>query len=152
MAHYRPSETLNPTALVHEAYLRLVGDGNDRRFHDRGHFFAAAATAMRHIRIDQARRKKTQKRGGNLQRLELDDLAAPAPDDELLALDEALDTLARLSPRQAQMVEGRFFGGLEIPEIAEWLGVSEATVLRDWRASKAWLARELRRDRPAIRA
>src|SRR5215475_14254700 len=85
LAHDRPGETLNPTALVHEAYLRLVGEGNDHRYHDRRHFFAAAATAMRHIRIDQARRKKTQKRGGHAQRLQLDDVAAPAPDDELLA-------------------------------------------------------------------
>src|SRR5262249_56682977 len=90
MAHDRPGETLNPTALVHEAYLRLVGAGNERRYHDRSHFFAAAATAMRHIRIDQARRKKSQKHGGKVQRHELDDVAAPTPDHELLALDEAL--------------------------------------------------------------
>src|SRR3954453_23545903 len=88
LADDRPGETLNPTALVHEAYLRLVGEANDLRYSDRGHFFAAAATAMRHIRIDQARRKKTQKRGGEAQRLELDDVAAPTPDEELLALDE----------------------------------------------------------------
>src|SRR5262245_31342315 len=109
MAHDRPGETLSPTALVHEAYLRLVGEGNDRCYRDRGHFFAAAATAMRHIRIDQARRKKTQKRGGNVQRLELDDVAAPTPDDELLALDEALTQLAILDPRKTQLVELRFF-------------------------------------------
>src|SRR5947208_1328198 len=96
LAHDRPGETLNPTALVHEAYLRLVGQGHERRYHDRGHFFAAAATAMRHIRIDLARRKKTQKHGGNAQRLELDQVAAPTPDDELLALDEALSQLAAL--------------------------------------------------------
>ena len=96
MAHDRQGETLNPTALVHEAYLRLVGAENERRYHDLGHFFAAAATAMRHIRIDQARRKKTHKRGGEVQRLELDEVAAPTPDDELLALDEALTQLAAL--------------------------------------------------------
>src|SRR6516162_5804690 len=89
IAHDRPGETLNPTALVHEAYLRLVGDGNDRRYHDRGHFFAAAATAMRHIRIDHVRRKKTLKHGGNVKHVELDEVAAPTPDHELLALDEA---------------------------------------------------------------
>src|SRR5919204_5765566 len=100
MAHDRPGETLNPTALVHEAYLRLVGQGNERRYHDRGHFFAAAATAMRHIRIDQARRKQTQKHGGNVRRLELEDVAAPTPDDELLALDEALAQLAALDARK----------------------------------------------------
>src|SRR5262249_37472197 len=102
LAHDRPGETLNPTGLVHEAYLRLVGEGNDRCYHDRGHFFAAAATAMRHIRIDQARRKKTQKRGGDAQRVELDEVAAPTPDDELLALDDALSQLAALDARKAQ--------------------------------------------------
>ena len=144
MAHDRPSETLNPTALVHEAYLRLVGDGNDRRFHDRGHFFAAAATAMRHIRIDQARRKKTQKRGGNLQRLELDDLAAPAPDDELLALDEALNQLATLDARKAQLVELRFFAGLTNDQAAAVLGISAATADRDWVFARAWLRDSVR--------
>src|SRR5262249_33046799 len=101
LAHDRPGETLNPTALAHEAYLRLVGDGGERRYQDRAHFFAAAATAMRHIRIDQARRKKTQKRGGNVQRLEFEDVAAPTPDDELLTLDEALTRLAALDARKA---------------------------------------------------
>jgi RNA polymerase sigma factor (TIGR02999 family) len=100
LANDRPGQTLNPTALVHEAYLRLVGEGNDRRYHDRGHFFAAAATAMRHIRIDQARRKKTEKHGGKAQRRELDEVAAPTPDDELLALDEALTQLAALDARK----------------------------------------------------
>lgn len=139
MAHDRPGETLNPTALVHEAYLRLVGLGNDRRYQDRGHFFAAAATAMRHIRIDQARRKKSQKRGGNLQRLDLDEVAAPTPDDELLALDEALTQLAAVDARKAQLVELRFFAGLTNDQAAAVLGVSPTTADRDWAFARAWL-------------
>ena len=139
LAHDRPGETLNPTALVHEAYLRLVGEGNDPRYHDRSHFFAAAATAMRHIRIDQARRKKTQKRGGNVQRLELDDVAAPTPDEELLALDDALTQLAALDARKAQLVELRFFAGLNSDQAAAVLGISPTTADRDWAFARAWL-------------
>ena len=139
LAHDRPGETLNPTALVHEAYLRLVGEGNDRRYHDRSHFFAAAATAMRHIRIDQARRKKTQKRGGNVQRLELEDVAAPAPEDELLDLDEALTQLAALDARKAQLVELRFFAGLTSDQAAAVLGISPTSADRDWAFARAWL-------------
>jgi len=139
MAQDRPGETLNPTAMVHEAYLRLVGEGNARRYHDRGHFFAAAATAMRHIRIDQARRKKTQKHGGNVQRLELEDVAASAPDDELMALDEALTTLAALDARKAQLVELRFFAGLTNDQAAAVLGISPTTADRDWAFARAWL-------------
>jgi RNA polymerase sigma factor (TIGR02999 family) len=139
LAHDRPGDTLNPTALVHEAYLRLVGEGNDQRYHDRGHFFAAAATAMRHIRIDQARRKKTQKRGGQAQRLELDDLAAPTPDDELLALDEALTQLAALDARKAKLVELRYFAGLTSDQTAAVLGISPTTADRDWAFARAWL-------------
>jgi RNA polymerase sigma factor (TIGR02999 family) len=139
LANDRPGETLNPTALVHEAYLRLVGEGNDRCYHDRGHFFAAAATAMRHIRIDQARRKKTQKRGGNVQRLEFDDVAAPTPDDELLALDEALRRLAVLDARKAQLVELRFFAGLTNDQAAAVLEISPTTADRDWAFARAWL-------------
>jgi len=139
MAHDRPGETLNPTALVHEAYLRLVGQGNERRYHDRGHFFAAAASAMRHIRIDIARRKKTRKHGGNVQRLELDEVASPAPDDELLALDEALKQLAVLDARKAQLVELRFFAGLTNDQAAAVLGISPTTADRDWTFARAWL-------------
>jgi RNA polymerase sigma factor (TIGR02999 family) len=139
MAHDPSGETLNPTALVHEAYLRLVGEGNERRYHDSDHFFAAAATAMRHIRIDQARRKKTQKRGGNVQRFELDDVAAPTPDDELLALDEALTQLAALDARKAHLVELRFFAGLTNDQAAAVLGISPTTADRDWTFARAWL-------------
>jgi RNA polymerase sigma factor (TIGR02999 family) len=144
LAHDRPGETLNPTALVHEAYLRLVGDGNERCYHDRGHFFAAAATAMRHIRIDQARRKKAEKHGGNLQRLELDDVAGPVPDEELLALDEALTQLAALDTRKAQLVELRFFAGLSNDQAALVLGVSPTTADRDWAFARAWLRNVVR--------
>jgi RNA polymerase sigma factor (TIGR02999 family) len=139
MVRDRPGETLNPTALVHEAYLRLVGGGHERRYHDRSHFFAAAATAMRHIRIDQARRKKTQKHGGNVQRLELDEVAAATPDNELLALDEALTQLATLDARKAQLVELRFFAGLTNDQAAAVLGVSPTTADRDWAFARAWL-------------
>jgi RNA polymerase sigma factor (TIGR02999 family) len=139
MAHDRPGETLNPTALVHEAYLRLVGTENERRYNDRSHFFAAAATAMRHIRIDQARRKSTRKRGGNLQRLDLDELAVPTPDDELLALDEALTQLAALDGRKARLVELRFFAGLTNDQAATVLGISPTTADRDWTFARAWL-------------
>jgi RNA polymerase sigma factor (TIGR02999 family) len=139
MAHDRPGETLSPTALVHEAYLRLVGDGHEHCYHDRGHFFAAAATAMRHLRIDQARRKKTQKHGGKALRLELDDMAAPTPDDELLALDEALQRLAELDARKAELVELRFFAGLTNDQAAAVLGISPTTADRDWAFARAWL-------------
>ena len=139
LAHDRPGETLNPTVLVHEAYLRLVGEGKDPRYHDRSHFFAAAATAMRHIRIDLARRKQTQKRGGGVQRLELDDVAAPTPDQELLALDEALTQLAALDARKAQLVELRFFAGLTSDQAAAVLGISPTTADRDWAFARAWL-------------
>jgi RNA polymerase sigma factor (TIGR02999 family) len=146
MAYDRPGETLNPTGLVHEAYLRLVGEGSERRYHDRGHFFAAAATAMRHIRIDLARRRKTQKHGGRVQRLELDDVAAPTTDDELLSLDEALTQLAALDARKAQLVELRFFAGLTNDQAAAVLGISPTTADRDWAFARAWLRDVVRGD------
>jgi RNA polymerase sigma factor (TIGR02999 family) len=139
LVHDRPGETLNPTALVHEAYLRLVGEGTDRCYHDRGHFFAAAATAMRHIRIDQARRKKTIKRGGDVRRVEFDDVAVTAPDEELLALDEALTRLAVSDARKARLVELRFFAGLTTDQAAAVLGISPTTADRDWVFARAWL-------------
>lgn len=144
LTHDRPGETLNPTALVHEAYLRLLGEGDPKRYRDRGHFFAAAATAMRHIRIDQARRKATQKRGGDLQQLDLNDVAAPTPDDEILALDEALTQLAELDARKAQLVELRFFAGLTNDQAADVLGISPTTADRDWAFARAWLRDALR--------
>ncbi len=139
LAHDRPGETLSPTALVHEAYLRLVGEGNDLCYRDRGHFFAAAATAMRHIRIDQARRKQTQKHGGSMQRLALDEVTAPTGDEELLALDEALTQLTVLDARKAQLVELRFFAGLTNDQAAAVLRISPTTADRDWAFARAWL-------------
>jgi RNA polymerase sigma factor (TIGR02999 family) len=141
-----PSVTLSPTALVNEAWLKLA-ESPSFATTSRVHFKRIAARAMRQVLIEAARRRNADKRGGGAAVVTFDDsLHTRAADaDEILALDAALDALARIHPRQAQMVESRFFGGLDIPETAELLDVSEATVLRDWRAAKAWLARELKR-------
>ena len=142
-----PAATLNPTALVHEAWLKLA---SSPRFVSTSklHFKRIAARAMRQLLVESARRRQSQKRGGNGQTVFVvfdEALGPPLPtDDDVLRLDSALEQLARLNPRQALMVESRFFGGLEVNETAELLEVSEATILRDWRAVKAWLARELR--------
>jgi RNA polymerase sigma-70 factor, ECF subfamily len=144
-----PSATLSPTALVHEAWIKLA---NSPSFPPASHlhFKRIAARAMRQLLVEAARRRNADKRGGAgiLQVVvfddSLDEVAACGKD--LIALDDALDELAKLSPRQAMMVESRFFGGLDVPEIAVLLDVSEATVMRDWRAAKAWLARELHRE------
>jgi RNA polymerase sigma factor (TIGR02999 family) len=144
-----PSATLTPTALVHEAWLKLAGSPAFATT-SRLHFKRIAARAMRQLLVEAARRRKAGKRGrGQVLLVTFDDsLDQPiACEDEIVALDVALNDLARLNPRQALMVESRFFGGLEVPETAELLGVSEATVHRDWRVAKAWLARELRRAR-----
>jgi RNA polymerase sigma factor (TIGR02999 family) len=140
--------SLTPTTLVNEAWLRLQSSP-DLAFESALHFKRIAARAMRQILIESARRRHARKRGGDGSAIfvTLDDTTAEtiaATDKELLAVDAALDELVRLSPRQAQVVECRFFGGLEIPEIAQLLDISEATVLRDWRAAKAWLARQIR--------
>lgn len=141
-----PSATLSPTALVHEAWLKLA-DSPSIAATSRLHFKRIAARAMRQVLVDAARRRKAGKRGAGVALVtfneELDEPAASA--EEVLALDAALEELARISPRQAMMVESRFFGGLDVKETADVLDVSEATILRDWRAAKAWLARELRR-------
>jgi RNA polymerase sigma factor (TIGR02999 family) len=142
-----PSATLNPTALVNEAWLKLA---SSPRFEwtSRLHFKRIAARAMRQILVEAARRRNSGKRGGEegVHIVTFDEsLDAPAWEKDLLGLDTALSDLARIQPRQAQMVEGRFFGGMEVAEVAELLEVSEATILRDWRAAKAWLAHELRR-------
>jgi RNA polymerase sigma factor (TIGR02999 family) len=142
--------SLTPTTLVNEAWLRLQSSPN-LAFESALHFKRIAARAMRQILIEAARRRHAQKRGGEGWAIfvTLDDSTAEAvaaSDKELLAVDAALDELARLSPRQAQVVESRFFGGLEMSEIAQLLGVSEATVLRDWRAAKAWLACQIRQS------
>lgn len=142
-----PGASLSPTALVNEAWLKLAGSP-EVALTSRLHFKRIAARAMRQVLIEAARRRNAGKRGGGTQAMvtfddALQHTASTAGD--LLALDSALTDLARVSPRQALMVENRFFGGLDIPETAELLGVSEATVLRDWRAAKAWLAQEIGR-------
>jgi RNA polymerase sigma factor (TIGR02999 family) len=144
-----PGRTLSPTALVNEAWLKLAGSPSLVAASPL-HFKRIAARAMRQVLVEAARRRTAHKRGGGVVAVTFDEDAVgggPAGAEEVLALDEALSALARLEPRQAQMVEGRFFGGLEVAEIAEVQGVSEATVLRDWRAARAWLNHELRRTR-----
>jgi RNA polymerase sigma factor (TIGR02999 family) len=142
LAGERGGHTLQPTALVHEAYLRLVGE---QRFEHRGHFFAAAAEAMRRILIDHARKKATRKRGGG-ERVDLDPehFAAPDRPDDLLALDEALDQLERDEPQVASLVKLRYFAGFTIPEAAEALGVSPRTADAWWAFAKAWLLAKVR--------
>src|SRR5262245_41581633 len=144
LAHEKPGQTLEATALVHEAYLRLVGD---QHFDNRGHFFAAAAEAMRRILVDKARRRKRLRHGGGLPQkpLEADELAIVAAVDglDMLALNEALDRLEAASPRRAQLVKLRFFAGLTLPEVAGMLGVSQSTAEADWTYAKAWLKRDM---------
>jgi RNA polymerase sigma factor (TIGR02999 family) len=136
--------TLQTTALIHEAYLRLVGQ-TEKRWENRLHFFGVAAQAMRHILVDYARARKADKRGGETRAGSLEDAAIVSPPRaaEVIALDDALAELTRLSPRQGRVVELRYFGGLSLEETAEVLKVSEDTVTRDWRQAKAWLHREL---------
>ena len=145
MAREAPGHTLQATALVHEAWLRLGGD-QQPRWENRAHFFGAAAEAMRRILIDSARRRSRVRHGGQLQRLDVDDvdIVSPLPDDDLLALDEALDRLAAADPRAAEVVKLCFYLGLSRPEAAESLGVSLSTVERAWAFSRVWLFRELR--------
>ena len=144
LVHEAKGQTLQATALVHEAYLRLLG-GTDPHFETRGHFFSAAAEAMRRILIDRARSKGRQKRGGGARRLELNelDLAAPPPDDDLLALDEALSKLEAEDPVKAELVKLRFFAGLTDEQAATALGISRATAARYWSFARAWLFHEI---------
>jgi RNA polymerase sigma factor (TIGR02999 family) len=148
LAREKPGQTLQATALVHEAYLRLVDQAPDQRWDHRGHFFAAAAEAMRRILIENARRKSRQKRGGELARLDLDesDLACRMPPEDLLTLDEALARLAAEDPVKARLVELRFFAGLSLQEASKVLGVSAVTAKRYWRYARAWLHREVAGD------
>jgi RNA polymerase sigma factor (TIGR02999 family) len=144
MAHEAPGQTLQPTALVHEAWLRLAGHEN-QTWDSRAHFFGAAAEAMRRILIDNARRKKALRHGGGQVRLEVEELelAAPAPDDQLLAINEALDKFAALDPSKAELVKLRYFAGLTIQEAAGVLRISEATAKRWWVYARAWLYSEV---------
>jgi RNA polymerase sigma factor (TIGR02999 family) len=144
LSREKPGHTLSSTALVHEAYLRLVKQ-KDVSWQNRAHFFGVAARMMRRILVDHARRRGYAKRGGGTLTLSLDETMAPAPERQmdLVALDDALETLAKLDERQSRMVELRFFGGLSIEETSEVLGVSAPTVKREWASARAWLYREI---------
>jgi RNA polymerase sigma factor (TIGR02999 family) len=147
MAGERRGHVLQTTALVNEAYLRLV-DARRVQWRDRAHFFAMAARVMRRVLVDVARAQKNQKRGGGLQRITLDQELPAACDtlEDVIAIDVALDAFAAQHERQAKVVELRFFGGLNVEEAAEVLGISEETVHRDWRFARTWLFRELSRE------
>ena len=145
IAHEKPGQTLQATALVHEAYVRLVDQDRAPHWNSRGHFFAAAAEAMRRVLVENARRKQRVKHGGGRQRLDLDE-ACPIvqpPSDDLLALDEALTRLAAHDPSRAELVKLRFFAGLTMPEVAQALGLSLATAERHWTFVRTWLFAEL---------
>ena len=146
MAGQRPGHTLQPTALVNEAYMRLV-DCEQVNWKDRAHFFAISAQMMRRVLVEFARSRQYQKRGGGARKTSLDEgvIASPQRGQDLVALDDALQALAAEYPRQAQVVELRFFGGLNVEETAEVLHVSAITVMRDWQLAKVWLARELKK-------
>jgi RNA polymerase sigma factor (TIGR02999 family) len=147
----KPGQTLEPTALVHEAYLRLVDVEKVQRWDSRSHFFAAAAEAMRRILVENARRKKALKRGGGRVRESLDqiEIAAPETPDDLLALDEALDRLARADPQAAELVKLRYFSGLTVKQAAELLGISSRTADFLWTYARAWLLHSIRGEDPA---
>ena len=145
MANEAPNQTLQPTALVHEAWLRLVGNDNPQ-FANRAHFFSAAAEAMRRILIDKARRKKAIRHGGGQQRVDMEDLevAAPANDDELLAVNEALDKLAAQNKVEAELVKLRYFVGMTLEEAAQVLNISARTADNYWAHARAWMYREIK--------
>jgi RNA polymerase sigma factor (TIGR02999 family) len=145
LAHEAPGQTLQPTALVHEAYLRLVGDRADQHWDGRTHFFAAAAEAMRRILVENARRKHRAKRGGHWQRHDLDpdQFHASAASDDLLALHEAMERLSAAEPQVAELVRLRYFAGLSLPQAAATLGISLRTADRWWAYARAWLLGDL---------
>ena len=146
LAQQAPDQTLQPTALVHEAYLRLLGDGN-HSWQDRRHFFAAAAEAMRHILVDRARRKAAVRHGGGWQRIDLDNvvLAAETTDENILLINEALEKLATHDAEAAELVKLRFFTGLTFPQAAEVLGLSERSARRMWAYAQVWLFKEIQK-------
>jgi RNA polymerase sigma factor (TIGR02999 family) len=150
LMHEKPGQTLQPTALVHEAYLRLVGVEESSRWDSRGHFFAAAAEAMRRILIEQARRKRAAKRGGGLHRRDIEEhqIAAPQAGDELLDLDEALTRLGAIDPIAANLVKLRYFAGLTMDQAAELLGMSSRNAYYTWDYARSWLRHELRGSGP----
>lgn len=145
LADEKPGQTLQATALVHEAYLRLVDVEKAQHWDSRGHFFGAAAESMRRILVDHARRRESLKRGGNLARVDLPELVTPETNQQLdlIALDEALRTLEREHPEKGQIVNLRFFAGCSLEETAEYLGISRATAQRHWAYARAWLFGQL---------
>jgi len=145
LSQEKPGQTLQATALVHEAYIRLV-EAENQSWNSRGHFFKAAAEAMRRILIENARRKKSAKRGGDLREIELPgaNLAIESPSDDLLALDEALNRLSAEEPSVADLVKLRYFGGLTIDQVAEIQGISRRTAIDHWAYARSWLAREVK--------
>jgi RNA polymerase sigma factor (TIGR02999 family) len=144
LASQRPDQTLQPTALVHEAYLRLLGDGS-HSWQDRRHFFAAAAEAMRHLLVNRARRKAAVRHGGGLRRVDLENVvvAAKTTDENVLLVSEALEKLAVHDAVAGELVKLRFFGGMTFPQAAEVLGLSERTAKRSWAYARAWLFKEI---------
>jgi RNA polymerase sigma factor (TIGR02999 family) len=150
MANEAPGQTLQPTALVHEAWLRLTGD-ESVKWDGRGHFFAAAAEAMRRILIDQARRRKAVRHGGGQQRVDIQEIELPGEvmEDDLLAVNDALEKFAKEEPHKAELVKLRYFAGLTIKEAAEVLKISEPTAKRHWAYARAWLYREIGAEQPA---
>jgi RNA polymerase sigma factor (TIGR02999 family) len=145
MAQEQPGQTLQATALVHDAYIRLVDVDKAQHWDSRAHFFAAAAEAMRRILVGNARRKKARKRGGDIERVDvdLDRLAVPTDDDRLLALDDALAKFSQIEPVKSELVKLRYFAGLSIKESAELLGVATATADRYWAYARAWIQQEM---------
>ncbi len=144
MARQNAGHTLQTTALIHEAFIKMVGQ-SEKQYQNRSHFFAVAAQAMRHILVNYALARQTDKRGGKGQQVSLDEalVVSKQPDEELVALDDALNELARIDPRKSKVVVLRYFGGLSVDETAEVLKVSPVTVMRDWSMAKSWLHREL---------
>ena len=150
MAQEKPGQTLQATALVHEAWLRLVGSEEQKAWNSRGHFFGAAAEAMRRILVDRARQKARIRHGGELERVDLEHVTIATQDNEdtVLAIHDALEKLALESPQKAEIVKLRYFTGLEHGEIAEALGISEPTVRRHWAYARSWLYAELKTSQP----